>query len=145
MIVPDVDDLCRYIRHVDWNPEEQRPKESLFKADVQKLSLFHVQRVTQNGGQLNDLCIDTLTGAGHAILSASVYREEARKCITAIVDAEVYFRRNDVKLPWLAWRDAHVNVETTQCGNKFPMTYRVGLLKRLDAHPDSILPPGSLA
>jgi len=136
LTVPDADSLCRFIRLQDWNPEEQRPKNSLFKARDQKLSLFHVDRVaniTFDGKGLKALCLGPFEGAGRAILSASVYREEAKRCEVE-VDAEVYFRPDDVEPLWREWREAHVNVETTKCGKQFPGAYRAQLLSRLTSN-----------
>ena len=100
-MVPDADSLVRFIRTEDWNPEEKRPKSSLFKATDQKLSLFHIVRVADIGSDIDELRFGSLEGAGQAIMRASVYREEAKKCNTE-VDAEVYFRPDGVGCRWCA-------------------------------------------
>ena len=129
MTVPDLDNVCRFIRIKDWDPEEKRPRPTLFKATDHKLSLYHENRVSGISRDLKALCFGSLSGAGSVVFGASVYREEASQCKTE-VDAEVYFRPDDVEPAWEDWKDAHINVEATKCGKKFPLEYRSKLVAR---------------
>ena len=125
-MVPSGDWLCRFVRYNDWNFEESRPWPTAFRASDRQLSVFHVERVEQCGCALQDLCINSLAGAGEAHLRAEDYITAGRD-ISPQFNPKVYWRPESVGADWGAWRDAHAQVESEHGNAKFPQTYRVAL------------------
>ena len=131
MEVPDDDWLCRFVTADLWDYEDEEPLPLAFQASDRALSVWHEQRVLDMGESLNDLCIESLKGAGHAILTTRDY-VEAAEATTSTMNPRVYFRPDGAAPEWQQWSSAHANVETTQGKATFPQAYRLELVKRCE-------------
>lgn len=77
MPVPDDDILCRFVRERDWSYAENRPRPGAFKQA--SLSVWHLNRLYEQGAALSDLQIGHLAGSGQAHHTAGDYRRLARR------------------------------------------------------------------
>lgn len=111
-------------------PGVDRPNPVAFKASNRQLSVIHVDRVEQDGGNLQDLCINAWSGAGEAHLRVVDCMEAANDCDSPVFDPRVYWRPELVHSDWAKWKDAHVQVESKEGKSDFPITYRVALVTR---------------
>lgn len=126
-MVPNDDWVCRFVRYDDWNFQEGRPAHTAFSASNRQLSVFHVERVERGSAQLQDLCINSLSGAGEAHLLVEEFTLATEATNSPVFDPKVYWRPEFVSSDWVQWADAHAQVESEQGPKSFPQTYRVAL------------------
>ena len=132
MTVPSGDALCRFVDPKYWFADEDRPAASAFRASKHKLSTWHCDGVAQQNSSLEDLCIDKLEKFGQAILTVRDYIEAAEQTPSPEFRPIAVWRPEEAPEPWVAWRDAHVNVEAEAGNPSFPKTYRELLAKRCE-------------
>lgn len=136
MSVPPEDILCRFIDPKDWSDDDQRPALSAFKSSrdkhtrTNKLSLWHQDRIVNNGSQIRDLCIDLLAGFGEALITTRDILDSAKDLRSPVFKPQVLWRPDEVVQPWVDWKDAHVNVESEQPSSGFPDDFRLLLAER---------------
>ena len=144
MPVPLGDIVCRFIRPKDWSTCESKPKARSLKQRV--LSVWHEERLEEQGAVLSDLCIDSLSGSGQLRLSVADYLDIADNVASRIEDPiyiQVEWKPDDdfVKEPWRPWRDAHAQVEMIGTSlTHFPTEFRK-LVIITAQRKGSIVPP----
>lgn len=140
MTVPLEDTLCRFIDPGRWSYDDNRPAYTAFTASNRKLTTWHRDRVVQNGSALKDLCFDSLEGFGEALLKTLDFIQAAEEIKSPVFRPAAIWRPGEVKEPWSAWRDAHVNIEATAGDSSFPKSYRLLLAKRCEVsrHPSGV-------
>ena len=115
--------ICRFITPGTWDDEHQQPTPRAFKASDRQLSVFHPQRVEDNGYSLQELCIDQLSGAGEAHLQVKTCIELGQN-ISNEFKPNVYWRPCQAASPWVLWKDAHAQIESEGGNADFPASYR---------------------
>ena len=126
-MVPNEDWVWRFVRYDDWNFQEDRPAYTAFSASDRQLSVFHVEKVEQSNSNLQDLCMNSLSGAGEAHLRVDQYMSATNATNSPDFDPIVYWRPELVGTDWVKWANAHAQVESEQGRRNFPQSYRVAL------------------
>jgi hypothetical protein len=115
MPVPSNDMVCRFIpgRSKDWSVEYGRPKPNAFK---QKggLSVWHLERLREQGVSLEDLRIGGLSGYGQAHHFAGDYEQAAHDAAQELdlpLRIQVEWRPEQATGEWVQWAYAHIQVE----------------------------------
>ena len=130
MPVPPDDIVCRFIRPADWNKRDNRPKSAAFKGPG--LSVWHSQRLRDNGVSLETLQIAHLAGSGQAHHTA---RDYLRHAAAAAQSEDTAFR---VQVEWRPeyatgfcqqWNYAPAQVETMEGPPNFLPEFRDRLAK----------------
>lgn len=140
MPVPNADVICRFIRPDAryWNPKTNEPLQRAFKQV--NLSVWHQERLRENGVALHELLIENLAGYGQALHTVQYYLE-----LASIIEQEegepfqiqIEWRPDEVTKPWWQWRYAHVQVEVSEGPGDFPLEFR----RRLAANAQVVVPP----
>ena len=130
MTVSLEDLLCRFLDPKHWNEEDDRPFATAFLASSRRLSLWHKERIESKGNKLDDLCLSTLEGFGHGLLTTSDCIEAAESTPSPNFSPSVHWRPSAAEEAWSQWRDAHVQVESAAGDQNFPKTYRLELALR---------------
>ena len=140
MPVPPDDVVCRFVNPdcKTWNRNLNAPTQRAFKQVG--LSVWHQDRLRQQGVALEDLLIENLAGYGQAhhrvndylAFALQVAREENVPC-----QVRVEWRPDEVTEPWWQWRYAHVQVEATEGPPDFPLEFR----RLLAANARIVIPP----
>ena len=128
MPVPVDDRVCRFIRQSDWSAKLNKPKAKLLKQRT--LSVWHPDRLAEQGATLDDLRIESLAGSGQLNLTVRDYLDIASQISASVgqtLQVEVEWRPSDqfVKEPWRQWRNAHAQVEMIgTLWSNFPHVFR---------------------
>lgn len=129
MVVPLDDVVCRFVRPSDWSRILKQPKPGAFKQAG--LSVWHRDRLEEQGATLDDLRIEHLYGYGQAHHTVGDYYRLARKSEEEEKDGtpfrvQVEWRPDDefVAEPWRQWRYAHIQVETVVGPAQFTVRFR---------------------
>ena len=92
--------------------------------------MWHQGRIATRGDRPQDLCIETLVDCGEAVITTEAILEAAKDVVSPVFQPQVVWRPDEVKSPWFAWSDAHVNVQSNQPSSGFPEDYRKILSER---------------
>ena len=136
MPVPPQDDLCRFIDPKYWSQDDERPTAHAFSASKEQgsntktLSLWHKDRIVDMGSELKDLCIDSLTGFGEALITSEEILAASEECRSTVFQPRSVWRPLGAGIPWLAWKDAHVHIESERPSSDFPDDFRLFLAER---------------
>lgn len=127
MPVPATDIVCRFIRASDWSRRDQRPKPGAFKQA--ELSVWHQGCLSQRTVDLEELCIEQLSGCGqshHKVADYLKFAQMASCQENTPFEIQVEWRPEDryVEPPWRQWREAHVQVEAIKGPSKFLVEFR---------------------
>ena len=123
--VPPDDIVCRFIRPTDWNKRDNRPKSAAFKQPG--LSVWHNERLLNNGVSLETLQVGHLAGSGQAHHAAGQYIELAAEVAQSEGTAfrvQVEWRPENATEFWQQWDYAHAQVETLEGPPNFPPEFR---------------------
>lgn len=123
--VPLDADLCRFVPWDKWDMDQNLPMASAFRASNRQLSVWEPEAIEDAGDSLTDLCIDGLSGAGHAMLRAEEFIKLGGGAPNIDFSPSVVWRPHHVRDQWAKWAVAHAQVETDRGDKGFPQTYRM--------------------
>ena len=136
MLVPPGDILCRFIDPKHWSDDDKRPAASAFRPSKErgshtwKLSMWHQDRIVKSGIQLGDLCIDSLTGFGEALITTREILDAAEESFSPVFRPQAVWRPGEAMPPLDAWANAHINIESKRPSSGFPDDFRLLLASR---------------